>query len=140
MAQLGVVLEDYPDEVIIAVTSPRTGLQRRIKFPPTIAEVVEACQAEMVAMEARMRYAAMPKPVFHRPYVPLPKDDRPGRRANLFVPLDAPQYQAAYEWVMGQADEADWRWDKERGGLWVNWLESPLSGTKCASWSPLRHG
>lgn len=137
MAQLGVVLEGYRDAVIIAVTDPRTGLQRRLKFPPTIAEVVEACETESVAMDTRARYAAMPKPNFQRFYALLPKDDRPGRRANLFVSSDAPQYQAAYEWAM-QADQADWRWDKNRGGIWVNWWASPLGGMKCGAWNVLK--
>jgi len=35
------VLERYGDEVIDAVTSPNTGIQRTCKFPPSIAEVVE---------------------------------------------------------------------------------------------------
>lgn len=67
--QLGVVLEEYADEVIIAVTHPRTGLQRRSKFPPSIAEVVEACNAEAVAAATRAKYAAM-TPV---PRLPGPK-------------------------------------------------------------------
>src|SRR4051812_28055790 len=43
VTQLGVVLSDYPEEVIRYVTDPRTGLQRKLKFPPSIAEVIEAC-------------------------------------------------------------------------------------------------
>lgn len=137
IAQLGMVFEGYPDEVIVTVTSPRTGIQRRIKFPPSIAEVVEACDAETVAMDTRRRYAAMPsRPAYTR--LPVPPDDRPGRRANLFVSMDAPQYQAAYEWAMGNTDAADWRWDKERGGIWVNWWASPLGGLRCQSWNPLK--
>lgn len=45
MVQLGMVLEQYPDEVCRFVTDPRTGIQRRIKWPPTISEIVEACDA-----------------------------------------------------------------------------------------------
>ena len=44
MAQLGTVLSDYPEEVIVHVTSPRTGIQRRTKWPPSISEVIEACE------------------------------------------------------------------------------------------------
>lgn len=43
MASLGMVLEQYPDEVVIYVTDPRTGIQRKAKWPPTISEIVEAC-------------------------------------------------------------------------------------------------
>jgi hypothetical protein len=35
------VLERYGDDVIRAVTSPLTGIQRTCKFPPSIAEFVE---------------------------------------------------------------------------------------------------
>src|ERR1700742_3387067 len=41
---LGAVLEGFPDEVIRFVCDPRTGLARRMKWPPTISEVVEACE------------------------------------------------------------------------------------------------
>lgn len=70
--QLGMVLEEYADEVIIAVTHPRTGLQRRSKFPPSIAEVVEACNTEAVAVATRAKYAAM-TPV---PRLAAPPGDR----------------------------------------------------------------
>lgn len=119
-AQLGVVFEGYPDPVIVAVTDPRTGLQRRIKWPPTIAEVVEACDAEVVAMDTRRRYAAMPKP---QPVAPRITDRSPGRRANLFIPADVPQYLAALEWSR-TADAAEWKYDLAgRAGIWViyNW-------------------
>jgi len=39
--QLAIVLERYDDDVIRAVTSPVTGIQRTCKFPPSIAEFVE---------------------------------------------------------------------------------------------------
>lgn len=39
--QLGMVLERYSDDIIRSVTSPITGIQRKCKFPPSIAEVVE---------------------------------------------------------------------------------------------------
>lgn len=44
--QVGMVLERYDDEVIEHITSPLTGVQRKCKFPPSIAEIVEACDAE----------------------------------------------------------------------------------------------
>jgi hypothetical protein len=43
VVQLGAVLEDYPEEVILHVTSPKTGIQRRLKWPPSLAEIVEEC-------------------------------------------------------------------------------------------------
>jgi hypothetical protein len=44
VTQLGVVLEKYPEWVVRYVTSPDTGIQRTSKFPPSIAEVVSACE------------------------------------------------------------------------------------------------
>ena len=46
VVQLGMILERYDDEVIERVTSPLTGIQRKCKFPPSIAEIVKACDAE----------------------------------------------------------------------------------------------
>lgn len=50
LASLGVLLERYPDYVVERVSDPTSGLQRSSKFPPTIAEVVEACD-EIVRRE-----------------------------------------------------------------------------------------
>ena len=47
IATLGAILEDYPSEIVEYVPDPKTGLQRRCKWPPTPAEVVEACAAEI---------------------------------------------------------------------------------------------
>jgi hypothetical protein len=44
------VFARYPESVVIAVTEPATGLPSRLKWPPSIAEVVEACKAEMAPM------------------------------------------------------------------------------------------
>ena len=45
MIQLGMVLEQYSDEIVVYVTDPRTGVQRDSVWPPSIAEVVRACNA-----------------------------------------------------------------------------------------------
>ena len=44
---IGLVLEQYPDETIRFVTDPRTGVQRRCAWPPSVKEVVDACDAHM---------------------------------------------------------------------------------------------
>lgn len=114
--QLGVVLEGFSDSVIVAVTDPRTGLQRRAKWLPTIAEVVEACEAEANAQATRARYDAMPKPRRIERII----DRSPGRRANVCVYRDAPQYPAMFERTQSpDADPADWKMD-EGGNLWVS--------------------
>ena len=51
--QLGVILSDYPPDVVRHVTDPRTGIQRRLKWPPTIAEIVEACDDAMKPFSQR---------------------------------------------------------------------------------------
>lgn len=63
VAQLGAVLQGYSEAIIAHVTSPQTGLQRTCKFPPSIAEVVEACEQEATRRhrqeERRDRFAGM---------------------------------------------------------------------------------
>lgn len=44
VAQVGIVLQDYPGDVIDAVTSPQFGIQRKQKFPPSIEEIIAACE------------------------------------------------------------------------------------------------
>lgn len=90
--QLATVLERYPDGVIEAVTGPLTGIQRRSKFPPTLAEIVTACDDETGRRESMARYAAMRR---QRPAGLLTYERQGPVRAepNLFVPPDAPRYQ-----------------------------------------------
>jgi hypothetical protein len=40
------VLADYPREVIEYVTDPRTGLARKSKWMPSVAEIADACEYE----------------------------------------------------------------------------------------------
>lgn len=56
LMSLGLVLEQYPDDVIVWVTDPRTGVQRGLKFPPTISEVVEACDNRAAELARHERY------------------------------------------------------------------------------------
>ena len=56
--QLGTILERYSDTVVERVTSPVTGIQARCSFPPSIAEVVEACDAEHRNDNYAAEYAA----------------------------------------------------------------------------------
>jgi hypothetical protein len=52
MAQIGTVLEQYDPQVVSIATSPLTGIQRKCKFPPSIAEVVEFCEETQAAIVA----------------------------------------------------------------------------------------
>jgi hypothetical protein len=58
--QLGVILEGYSEEVIMAVSHPRSGLQRRHDQPPTLKQCGDACEAEAHAITTRAKYAALP--------------------------------------------------------------------------------
>lgn len=62
LASLGAVLEQYPNEVIIYITDPRTGVQRGKIFPPTIAEIVAACDARIADLARQERFRNWGKP------------------------------------------------------------------------------
>ena len=46
-AAISAVLAEYPEGVVRYVTDPRTGLPRKMKFLPSVAEVSEACEYEL---------------------------------------------------------------------------------------------
>ena len=118
LAQLGMVLERYPDEIIRHITSPVTGIQRRSKFPPTIAEVAEACDEEVARVERIQRLGALRT---------APREPRVTQhRANVFVPTYAPQYHEMVERAKTGAPQ-EWRLDPDRSGIWValGWLRAP---------------
>jgi hypothetical protein len=56
MVSLGMVLEQYPDDVIVYITDPRTGVQRGKNWPPTIAEIVTACDDRIAHLKRIERY------------------------------------------------------------------------------------
>lgn len=127
--QLGMILERYPDSIIAEICSPKTGIQRRAKFPPSLAEIVEACD-EAAARAERIRRL--------RELRAAPREPRElGRnRANVFVPADNARYAAMVAKTAG-ADPLDWRWDDKRAGVWVTlrWLEDTAASTKIKGWS-----
>lgn len=114
--QLAMVLEAYPDAIVGDVCSPRTGVQRHAKFPPSIAEVVTACEGESERRAKIAKYAALPRAAL----LPRPDSKEPGRRANLFAPANHPRYQAFCDRARNNADPADYRFDTARGGIWVS--------------------
>lgn len=68
------VLEQYPDDVVIYITDPRTGVQRHAKWPPTISEVIAACD-ERIAYKERMdrfRNWGYNEPLLEAPTGPKP--------------------------------------------------------------------
>lgn len=63
IATLGALLEQYDPAIVEYVTDPLTGIQRRLKWPPSPAEVVEACVAEIQHREKVARYSNLPPPL-----------------------------------------------------------------------------
>jgi hypothetical protein len=76
LTSLGLVLEQYPNDVIVYVTDPRTGVQRGCKWPPTIAEIVEACDKRMQDQAKLERYRNWGKPDA-APAIEAPREERP---------------------------------------------------------------
>lgn len=110
LAQLGLILERYRDEIVDAVSSPFTGIQRRYKTPPSIAAIVESCDEEVARLERIRRFSALRT----APREPRPID--PTARANLLVHRDAPGYAAMVEWAKNAGP--DW-WRDDPQGIWV---------------------
>lgn len=70
IVQLGLNLEKFPQEVVEYVTDPVTGIQTRSKWPPSLAEVVEACWAELEHRQKVAKYSSMAQPA---PRLPKPR-------------------------------------------------------------------
>lgn len=88
IAQLGAILERYAPEVVSWVTSPHTGIQRTVKFPPTIAEIVEACDLESERQERMARYQSLPTAFLPRPrQIRAPGSDFESMFANHGRPI-----------------------------------------------------
>lgn len=110
------VLERYTDQIIDYATNPVTGIQRVSKFPPSIAEVVSHCNAEVERLAKIKRYQDMGG--IHR------EPREPQHRANVFMPASAIRYNEMVERAKA-ASENDWRWDADRPGIWIpmGWLD-----------------
>ena len=127
MNSLGAVLEEFPDEVVVYVTDPRTGIQRRSKWPPTISEVIEACEEhqEFLTKQRAPRRVAM-----GRPPTPLLRDMPAGHLGKVFVPDSHQRYAGLVDWA-ATAEPVYWRYGKSndgRIGIWVPfgiWLKTP---------------
>lgn len=120
VAQLGVVLSDFPAEIVEYVTSPRTGLQRRSKWPPTINEILEACEQHREYLTKVKTSRAVS--VSYSPPVPLLKDLPAGSLAQVFVPEGHSRYAALLEWTK-KTEVVWWKFGKSsdgRNGLWVS--------------------
>jgi hypothetical protein len=119
MTQLGAVLEEFSDEVVLHVSNPRTGIQRRSKWPPTISEIVEACEDHVdylrrLRMPRREALPSLPAMLLR---------DRPdGYLANCFVPDTHGRYPSLVAWAE-TAERPYWKFGKSsdgRSGIGVN--------------------
>lgn len=111
--QAASVLSEFPEDIVVHVTSPRTGLQRRSKWPPTISEILEACEQH----QDYLRKMAAPRRASAIPQMPSPSlRNRPqGSLANLFVPEGHPRYARLVEWTK-TADPVFWRFGSSSDG------------------------
>jgi hypothetical protein len=118
VTQLGVILSDFPEEVVTYVTNPRTGLQRRSKWPPTISEVLEACEGHQLHLERIRKY----RPAVVAERLPAPPPGQQGSLASIFVPKEHARYPGLVAWTEA-ADPMFWKFDKSsdgRQGIWVS--------------------
>lgn len=111
-------MEQYSDEVIKYVCDPRTGIQRRSKWPPTISEMVEDCDEHRAFLEKLRKQ----RPTFkERESEPLLRDRPQGYRATIFVPEGHRRYDYLVEWAK-DAKPIWWKYGKSsdgRQGIWV---------------------
>jgi hypothetical protein len=118
-AAVTAILTRFPQHVVEYVTDPRTGIPSDAQWLPSVAEVKQACIKRQAYLD---RLEDFDRRFAKRPTAALPNFDntRPGRRANVFVHADAPQYSHLLE-VTKTADPADWKPDEGgRPGIWVS--------------------
>lgn len=76
---IAATLAGYSREVIARATDPRTGIQRKSKWLPEVADVVEFCDAEV----ARQRIVAMHALIPPRPVKALEPPRDPVKDAEM---------------------------------------------------------
>jgi hypothetical protein len=127
VVQLGAVMEEYPDEVIEYVFSPKTGIQRRSKWPPTISEIVEACDEHRAFLE---KQRATRRAFQERKPEPLLRDRPQGYMAQVFVPEGHDRYAKLCERAK-TSDPIWWKYGHSSEGvvgIWVShnfWNNAP---------------
>ena len=78
MLSLGMVLEQYPNDVVVYVCNPRTGVQRDKKWPPAISEIVEACDRRVYDKNRTERFKNWGK-TSDTMLLDAPQEERPTR-------------------------------------------------------------
>jgi hypothetical protein len=114
VASIAAVLACYEPDLIREATDPRTGIsstEKFMSFMPNSGELKAFCDALAQRRRRMGEYAAMPR--------------GPGARANVFCSASNGRYQGLCERAVNPTSNAlDFRYDVERGGIWVNqnWL------------------
>jgi hypothetical protein len=74
-AGLAAILADYPEEVILSVTDPRTGVQTRLKWRPLPYELKQACEADMAPLRRQWQREKLAADAAR--LLPPPREARP---------------------------------------------------------------
>ncbi len=72
------MLSDYPLEIVKAVIDPRNGIPSKSKWLPTIAEIKEACEAEMAPIRRQQQRLQQEKR--QQALLSGPSEDRANRK------------------------------------------------------------
>lgn len=127
VVSLGTVMEEFSDEVIDYVFSPQTGIQRHLKWPPALSEIVAACEEHREFLEKLRKQ----RPAFQeRKPEPLLRERPQGYMAQIFVP----EGHNRYDEMVKQAEKSKpiwWKYGEAsdgRKGIWVShnfWNKQP---------------
>lgn len=127
VASIAAVLACYEPDLIREVTDPRTGISTSEKFQafmPNSGELKAYCEAVAKRRHRMAEYAAMPRSGGYRELEPPPKG--PGSRARVFCSAGNVRYQPLCDRAANaDSDRADFRYDAEKGGIWVaySWVQ-----------------
>jgi len=114
VSQVSENFKRYPKAIVEFVTDPVTGIQAKKQWPPSVAEIVAACEGQAANVEKIARYSAL--------QMQRPKDRaRALNWANCYVGSEAPQYRKMLDKAnKAETDRREYRYDEERGGIWVS--------------------
>jgi hypothetical protein len=110
--QVGLLLEQQSEAVIMAVTdplNPRSIQRLHPQFPPSVGQAGAAIEAEAARhLEALARSRERPAVTSSWRYEE--PSSEPGCRANLLIPFESPDYPAIKEFAQSKfADARDWK-------------------------------
>jgi hypothetical protein len=110
------VLARYPEDIVIKVTEPATGIPSKLKWPPSIAEVVDACNEAMapILREFDRKMTAYRQARLLAPPPPGPKMTVAEMEAKLGRPLSKWAKQFPNVWnEKAEREREAWRSRRE---------------------------